>query len=171
MLHRTSVTIAGSGVAAALAIGALAATGSQGPNRASTSTASSNVIGSAIAAVGGKAQTILTDSRGMPLYYYAADGPKQSLVSGNLARLWPPATSTGTPAALGLGGSLTVVRDSHGSQVAYNGHLLYTFVSDQRGVVTGQGVENFFVATPTLSKVAGSSSSGADSGTTTYGGY
>ena len=38
----------------------------------------------------------------------------------------------------------------HGGQVAYNGHLLYTFVSDRKGVVTGQGVQDFFVATPTI---------------------
>jgi len=47
--------------------------------------------------------------------------------------------------------------------------LLYTFVSDRRGVVTGQGVENFFVATPKLSRKAGSASSGGG-GTYVYGG-
>ena len=38
----------------------------------------------------------------------------------------------------------------HGDQVAYNGHLLYTFADDQPGQVTGQGVQGFFVATPGL---------------------
>jgi Secreted repeat of unknown function len=40
--------------------------------------------------------------------------------------------------------------------VAYNGHFLYTFVEDSPGHVTGQGVQNFFVATPSLT--AGASS-------------
>ena len=46
--------------------------------------------------------------------------------------------------------------DIHGDQVAYNGHLLYTFADDQPGHVTGQGVQGFFVATPGLTALAGS---------------
>jgi hypothetical protein len=49
-----------------------------------------------------------------------------------------------------------VVNDAHGHQVAYNGHLLYTFVSDHPGQVTGQGVQDFFVATPGLTPITGS---------------
>ena len=49
-----------------------------------------------------------------------------------------------------------MVNDAHGHQVAYNGHLLYTFVSDHAGQVTGQGVQNFFVATPGLTSIASS---------------
>jgi len=170
MLHRTSATIAGIGVAAALALGAGIAAGAQGTDRTTSSSVPPTFIKSAAATVGGKTQTILTNGRGMPLYYYAPDGPKRSLVSGRLAALWPPVTSTTVHAARGLAKALTVVHDSHGSQLAYNGHLLYTFISDRRGIVTGQGVQNFFVATPTLSMVGGSSSSGAGSGTGTYGG-
>ena len=47
--------------------------------------------------------------------------------------------------------------DAHGEQVAYNGHLLYTFADDQAGQVTGQGIQGFFVATPGLTPIAGSS--------------
>ena len=42
-------------------------------------------------------------------------------------------------------GKLTVLNDANGDQVAYNGHLLYTFTSDHPGQVTGQGFQNFFV--------------------------
>ena len=45
----------------------------------------------------------------------------------------------------------------HGDQVAYNGHLLYTFADDHAGQVTGQGVEDFFVATPGLAAITGTS--------------
>ena len=51
--------------------------------------------------------------------------------------------------------------DIHGNQVAYNGHLLYTFADDQAGQVTGQGVQGFFVATPGLTPLAGSSTAGS----------
>jgi hypothetical protein len=53
--------------------------------------------------------------------------------------------------------------------VAYNGHLLYTFVGDHAGQfvgdhagqVTGQGVQGFFVATPGLAPIAGSAAPAA----------
>jgi cell division protease FtsH len=48
------------------------------------------------------------------------------------------------------------VNDAHGRQVAYNGHLLYTFTGDRPGQVTGQGFQNFFVATPGLAPAASS---------------
>ena len=56
----------------------------------------------------------------------------------------------------GLAGTLAAVTDAHGDQVAYNGHLLYTFVDDHAGQVTGQGVQSFFVATPGLTPLTGS---------------
>jgi Secreted repeat of unknown function len=62
-----------------------------------------------------------------------------------------------SPAATGLTGKLAAVSDVHGDQVAYNGHLLYTFLADRAGQVTGQGVQGFFVATPGLAPIAGSS--------------
>ncbi len=51
--------------------------------------------------------------------------------------------------------------DIHGDQVAYNGHLLYTFADDHPGQVSGQGVHGFFVATPGLTPIAGSSTAGS----------
>jgi predicted lipoprotein with Yx(FWY)xxD motif len=171
MLHQRA-TIASVGVAAAVAIGAAVLTGSHGTSHAAAGpTVSSSVVRSQVVTVGDKSEAILTNARGMPLYYYAPDTATQSLVSGGLAALWPPATSTATPTATALTGTLTVVRDSHGSQLAYNGHLLYTFVSDRRGVVTGQGVQKFFVATPGLPELAGSSTPSTNTSTGTYGGY
>ena len=41
-----------------------------------------------------------------------------------------------------------LINDAHGGQVAYNGHLLYTFAGDRPGQVAGQGIQNFSVATP-----------------------
>ena len=65
-------------------------------------------------------------------------------------------TSTAPTAGTGVSGRLTVLSDAHGRQVAYNGHLLYTFVDDHAGQVTGQGVSDFFVATPGLAQITGS---------------
>ncbi len=114
------------------------------------------------ATVGGKTETILVNSQGLPLYYYQSDTAAKSVVTGGLAALWPPLTSA-SPAATGLTGKLAAVMDIHGSQVAYNGHLLYTFADDQAGQVTGQGVQGFFVATPGLTAITGSPAPAAPS--------
>jgi predicted lipoprotein with Yx(FWY)xxD motif len=171
MLHQR-ITIAGVGAVAALVVGAAILTGSHGTSHAAGPTVSSNVVQAQPASVGGKRETILTDAKGLPLYYFAPDRETRSLVSGGLAALWPPVvTSSARPTVLGLPGKLTVVHDSHGSQLAYNGHLLYTFVSDRRDVVTGQGVQSFFVVTPKLSALAGSTPSNTGTSTSPYNGY
>src|SRR4029077_16898171 len=125
-----------------------------------------------------KTQTILVNSQGQPLYYYVSDTPAKSLVTGGAARgVRPPSRAlpatprpqrgprltSASPAATGLTGKLAAVSDTHGRQVAYNGHLLYTFVDDHAGQVTGQGVQGFFVATPGLAPLAGSSTSAGSS--------
>ena len=52
------------------------------------------------------------------------------------------------PSESGVNRQLSVVQDANGPQVRYDGHFLYTFVSDSPVHVTGQGVQNFFVAVP-----------------------
>ena len=87
--------------------------------------------------------------KGLPLYYYQADTAKKSQVSGVLAQLWPALVSA-KPTASGVKGKVASVKQADGRQVTYNGHFLYTFVDDSPGHVTGQGVSNFFVATPNI---------------------
>lgn len=136
---------AGGGIAAAATTGSSshrtvsASSGNLPPGMATVNVAS--------ASVGGKSEQILVDSQGLPLYTYGGDSPMTSAVTGSLAALWPPLEAA-TPTESGASGKLTVVQDSNGSQVQYDGHFLYTFVSDSPEHVTGQGVQNFFVATP-----------------------
>ena len=115
-------------------------------------------VRTAQAAVEGKTDTILVNGQGLPLYFFAKDTAAKSVVTGELAALWPPLTSA-SPTATGLTGKLAAVSDVHGDQVAYNGHLLYTFADDHAGQVTGQGVQGFSVATPGLAPIAGSPAS------------
>jgi predicted lipoprotein with Yx(FWY)xxD motif len=153
------IIIASISLAAAAAIGggitAAAATTSHASSPPSASQSSSATVRTAQATVAGKTETVLVNSQGLPLYYYPSDTAAKSVVTGGLAALWPPLTSA-SPAAAGLAGKLTAVTDIHGSQVAYNGHLLYTFADDQPGQVTGQAVQGFFVATPSLTALTGS---------------
>ena len=118
------------------------ATGGQQPtSRATVQTAS--------ATVQGKTETILVDAQGLPLYIYTPDTPTTSQVTGQLAALWPPVLAV-MPTERGATGTVTSVPTANGIQVAYNGHFLYTFIEDSPDHVTGQGVQNFFIATPDL---------------------
>jgi predicted lipoprotein with Yx(FWY)xxD motif len=155
-------------------VGLVATTGSSStaaPARvAQTATApvGSATIKVTTATVSGKSEQILVDSRGLPLYTYAPDTATTSHVSGGLAALWPPLDSA-QPTEAGATGKLSVLADANGQQVQYNGHFLYTFVEDSPGHVTGQGVQNFFIATPGLS--ASSANTAPSAPTTASGGY
>jgi predicted lipoprotein with Yx(FWY)xxD motif len=153
------IIIASISLAAAAALGggitAVAATTSHASSQPAAVQTSAATVRTVQATVAGKTETILVNSQGLPLYYYLPDTAATSAVTGGLAALWPPLTSA-SPAATGLTGKLTAVMDTHGDQVAYNGHLLYTFADDQAGQVTGQGVQGFLVATPGLTAITGS---------------
>ena len=163
-MRHPRIIIASVSLAAAAAIGggitAAAATTSQAGSQPAASQNTAATVRTVQATVGGKTETILVNKAGLPLYYYLNDTAAKSAVTGGLASLWPPLTS-GSPAATGLAGKLAAVTDVHGDQVAYNGHLLYTFADDHAGQVTGQGVQGFFVATPGLTPLAGSSTAGS----------
>ena len=111
----------------------------------------------------GTKERILVDAKGDPLYTYQPDTATKSLVSGQLAALWPPLVAK-APAIRGATGMLTTVSTTNGQQVAYNGHFLYTFVEDKPGQVTGQGVQDFYVATPDIKAFSASSSAPAPTG-------
>jgi predicted lipoprotein with Yx(FWY)xxD motif len=166
-MRHPRIIIASISLAAAAAIGggvtAAAATTSHASSRPAASQHAAAAVRTAQAVVAGKTETVLVNSQGLPLYYYVNDTATTSRVTGSLAALWPPVTSA-SPSATGLTGKLAAVNDVHGSQVAYHGHLLYTFADDQAGQVTGQGVQGFFVATPGLAAITGAPAPAAPSG-------
>jgi predicted lipoprotein with Yx(FWY)xxD motif len=159
-MRHPRIIIASISLAAAAAIGggvtAAAATSPPASSPPAASQQATATVRTAQTTVGGKTETILVNSQGQPLYFFPPDTAAKSAVGRGLAALWPPLTSA-SPAAAGLTGKLAAVSDIYGHQVAYNGHLLYTFVADHAGQVAGQGVQGFFVATPGLAPVAGSS--------------
>jgi predicted lipoprotein with Yx(FWY)xxD motif len=164
-MKRPRIIIAGVGLAALAAAGGITAASASGSTpTTSTSAASKNTaqatVRTASVAVAGKTETILVNSQGLPLYIYRPDTATRSLVTGGLAQLWPPLTS---PAVAGAGvtGKVAVLKDVNGQQVTYNGHPLYTFADDHAGQVTGQGVQNFFVATPGIASITMSAGSTA----------
>ncbi len=123
-----------------------------------TTTASGDVVvKTATATVDGQSKTILTDAKGMTLYYYTPDAPHKIACTGACAENWPPLLFTGTgevKASTTLPGELEAYQDTNGNQVVYNDHYLYTYVADTApGDVKGQGVGGkWYVATPDLQK-------------------
>jgi predicted lipoprotein with Yx(FWY)xxD motif len=104
----------------------------------SVATASS---GQAVPATAGGAATlrtttiggvsVLTNSSGRTLYWFAPDTPSKSVCYGTCAAYWPPVI--GNPAA-GPGVTLskiaTIARTDGTIQVTYAGHPLYTYIGD-----------------------------------------
>jgi len=73
---------------------------------------------------------VLTDSRGLTLYWFAPDSSTRSACYGDCAAYWPPAL--GRPSAgPGVTGTLgTITRTNGALQATYDGHPLYTYVGD-----------------------------------------
>ena len=155
-MRHPRIIIGGIGLAVVASVGGVTAAAAGGSPAASAPAVSHGAMAATVrtarVTVAGKTETILVNAHGLPLYFYRPDTAAKSFVTGGLARLWPPLTSA-APTAAGASGKVTVVNDAHGRQVAYNGHLLYTFASDHPGQVTGQGFQNFFVATPGLAPI------------------
>jgi predicted lipoprotein with Yx(FWY)xxD motif len=73
---------------------------------------------------------LLTDAKGLTLYWFAPDTSAKSACYGSCAAYWPPVT--GTPSAgPGVTGMLgTITRTDGTVQATYDGHPLYTYIGD-----------------------------------------
>ncbi len=153
----------------AVALGVIALTaacGSSSPGSAGTTASPAASAASGIdleqgtAKVMGADETVLTSPDGFTLYYLTVDTTTAPKCTGACLTTWPPLLSNGNPSSMvPLTGTLTVVMNANGDQVAYNGHLLYRFAGDKvKGDAKGEGLQAFGgewkVATPALT-VAG----------------
>src|SRR5581483_365653 len=135
-----------------------------------TPAAAAPVVMTASATVNGKSVTILTDTKGMTLYYFTKDTATSTACTGGCAQNWPPLlfSGSGSPTSSStLPGTLSLVTTSNGQQVAYQGHMLYTFAGDSAaGQVNGEGKGGvWFVATTDLTSASGSSGSATPTAT------
>ncbi len=91
--------------------------------------------------------TAFVTSANMPVYTFGGDAtPNQSACTGGCLATWP-SIAPPSGALTAPFGSFT--RSDNGAlQLSYNGHALYTFVSDSPGVARGDNVENFHLARP-----------------------
>ena len=135
------------------ALGALALAGSAFGQSAHSSAATA-VSTKKISSLG----TILVTSSGQTLYLDSADKPGHPACTGGCLSAWPPLKATGTLKASGSAKAslLGTTKIAGGvKQVTYNGHQLYTFASDSKSHPTsGEGVNGFYVVSPSGAKIA-----------------
>lgn len=90
----------------------------------------------------------LADNSGHTLYTYGADTNGKSNCSGACLATWPIYKAT-SQSGSNLPANVSVIQRDDGSmQYAYKGLPLYTFTSDTKGHMTGDGISNFHLAKP-----------------------
>lgn len=144
------------------------------------SSGSSALISTHTANVKGTSETVLSTGQGMTLYYRTDDTSTTVHCTsgggyGGCTDIWPPLLSPNGAAPTSdttLPGGLSLLNDSNGQQVMYNGHPLYTYSGDHApGDATGEGVQGVWhVVTPSLA-ANGAAPSGNPTPTSTGGGY
>ena len=74
--------------------------------------------------------TVLTNAKGLTLYWFAPDTPATSACYGSCAAYWPPVTGkpTANPSVTGTLGTIT--RSGGQLQATYHGYPLYTYIGD-----------------------------------------
>lgn len=92
--------------------------------------------------------TVLTDTKGMTLYYFDKDVAGKSNCNGKCATAWPPLMAGA--GAKAVDEFSVVVRDDGGKQWAHRGLPLYGWVKDEKpGDTTGHRFKNVWtVAQP-----------------------
>ena len=140
-------------VAALAGCGASASSSGSGSPQ-TTCANSSALICTRSVRVNGNTKQALVTREGKTLYYFAPDTATSVACTGSCVTIWPPllsSSATMEPIA-GLTGTLATVTRSEGTQVAYNGHPLYSYSGDSApGDAKGDGFNGkWYVATVDL---------------------
>ncbi len=170
--------LAGAAAAALAACGSSSPSSSSSPPATSSSSPSSSSASSSSVVIGTRSTsigTVLVNSEGHTLYWFALDTPTTSNCTGTCATYWPPvlgkpkaASGTSLPKAFG-----TIKRSGGEVQATYDGHPLYTYASDtSAGMTSGNGLNLsgglWWAMTPSGSKPAATPTSSSSSPSSGY---
>jgi predicted lipoprotein with Yx(FWY)xxD motif len=94
----------------------------------------------------GDSGRVLVDSAGKALYAPEEEADSSVICTGACTSFWIPLTiDGGAPSGNSLPGELGVVERGNGTrQVTFDGKRLYSFVEDEPGEVTGDGLSDAF---------------------------
>jgi len=112
-----------------------------GASSPASSAPASSASGSALSMTTINGTAVVTDSKGMTLYWFVPDTSSASKCTGSCATYWPPVTGPVT-AGSGVTGMLgTITRPDGTTQATYDGHPLYTYAGDSApGQAKGNGL-------------------------------
>ena len=146
------------------------------PSSSSSSAASpAAASGNALKATTIGGTKVLANAKGFTLYSFAPDTATKSNCNGSCATYWPPVKGPATAGA-GVTGKLgTITRSDGSTQATYNGHPLYTYVSDTSpGQDKGNGLNlsgGVWHVVPVSGGAAAANSSSSSSSSSSGGGY
>ncbi|HEX3488414.1 MAG TPA: hypothetical protein VHU92_03705 [Streptosporangiaceae bacterium] len=135
--------------------------GSGGSTGGTTSSGSSSASGITTAST--SKGTVLVNSKGRTLYWFAIDTPTSSKCNAACVKFWPPVLGQPSMASgASISGKFGTIKRSGGqTQATYDGHPLYTFASDTKsGDVNGNDINTsgglWWAMTPSGAKLTGS---------------
>jgi predicted lipoprotein with Yx(FWY)xxD motif len=145
------------------------ATSSSAPGGASAASASNAVKTAKISGA-----TVLTNAKGLTLYWFVPDTSTMSKCYGSCATYWPPVK--GPVTSTGLTGTFGTIKRTDGTlQATYDGHPLYTYAADAPGQAKGNnlnasgGIWHEVTESGTSAAAPASASSSSSSGGGGYG--
>jgi predicted lipoprotein with Yx(FWY)xxD motif len=119
--------------------------------------------------------TVLVNSQGRTLYWFAIDTPTKSNCTGSCLTYWPPVqgkvtAASGTSLPKGFG---TITGTNGKVQATYDGHPLYTYVADSSAGMTSGNGKNlsgglWWAMTPTGNKLTAATSGSTGGGAYGY---
>jgi predicted lipoprotein with Yx(FWY)xxD motif len=172
--------------AAGVMLGACGSTASSSPSTSpattpaagsSSSASAPAASGSGIKTVSTSKGTVLANSTGRTVYWFAIDTPTKSNCSGSCATFWPPVPASEKPTGGSLTGTFGSITRSDGTkQLTFDSHPLYTFKEDTApGQIKGNGQNLsgglWWAVTPTGAKLAAAPKPSSSSSSSGGGGY
>jgi predicted lipoprotein with Yx(FWY)xxD motif len=141
MRNRWFVPAGLAGVALAAAACGTSSTGTAGGSGSGSPGAVSSASGASLTATTIGGAKVLANAKGFTVYWFGPDTASKSNCTGSCAHYWPPVKGPVTAGA-GVSGTVATITRSDGSvQATYNGHPLYTYVSDTApGQAKGNGL-------------------------------